>query len=119
MPTHDIGLGPNQWLKWVDTTDTQTLNIDNFVDYTQPLWQLLETECVAGCCGLDAFDFWADQVAQLPLSSNERADLKQRLARVISELKQASHQSLLSYRLNSGIDKGVFVQLLEHLGTHL
>ena len=119
MPLPDLSLGPDHWLTLAHVTysESDTLSIDDLVAYTQPLWQQLETECIAGCCGLDAFDFWPEQIAQV--SSLEREGLLQRLALVSSQLQQQPQQVLLSHTLNMLIQKDDFLRLLNHIQAHL
>jgi hypothetical protein len=119
MPLPDISLGPDRWLTLVHVpyVESETLPIDDLIAFTQPLWQRLETECVAECCSLDAFNFWPEQIAQLPL--HEREDFRQRLDTVSKKLRQQPHHVLSSYTLNLIINKDIFLQLLDHLKAHL
>lgn len=119
MPLPDISLGPDHWLTLTDITysGSEALDIDDLIAYTQPLWQHLETECIAGCCSLDAFNFWPEQIGKIPL--HEREGLVQRLASINSQLQQQPYQVLESNTLNLLIEKDIFLQLLNHLIAHL
>jgi len=39
------------------------VDIDPELKALEPMWRALETSCVAGCCGLDAFDFSPENIA--------------------------------------------------------
>ena len=81
------------------------------------LWPLicrLETHCVAGCCGMDAYDFTREGVATALLEL-DRAQLHAACMAAKEAVTAAASDVLTSATMNHFADKRVFLQLLEHL----
>ena len=63
----NISIGKDKWIKWVDFNRyvydqcipinyDQCFEIDYLLEPTFDFWNKLETECVAGCCGINAYN---------------------------------------------------------------
>jgi hypothetical protein len=61
---HDIDIGQDKWIIFgeLNGLQNQAINIDSLIQPLNDLWQSLETRCVSECCGIDAFDFWSENV---------------------------------------------------------
>lgn len=119
-PRYSIPIGPNRWIEFVDLTGryAQALDIDSLIQDLEPLWCALETHCVAGCCGLDAFDFYPENIANAG-SNIELESTCVELARLRSALKGSGAEVVVSRRLNSYVDIAVFDALIAHLESNL
>ncbi len=40
-------------------------NLDKFLENNREFWSALETECVAECCGIDAYDFSEEAIKEI------------------------------------------------------
>jgi hypothetical protein len=63
-PRNAIVIGPNEYIESVALTGNldHTTELDPHMQDLSEFWSLLETHCVAGCCGLDAFDLTKEAV---------------------------------------------------------
>lgn len=115
-PLNAIATGPDTWLQHVEPAVpyARAVAIDHVLTGLAPMWAALETLCVAGCCGLDAFDFSADGVAA-SLPGVDAARTCEALASVRVQLLALRGDAVSSSTLNMFCDKGEFVALLDHL----
>ena len=118
-PTKDISIANNQWIKWIEfdpTDDNAILEIDNLLKPTFNFWDGLETQCVAECCGIDAFAFWEEDI--LRSSKNfDQTQLVTDLRNVKTELAVSSKTIVSSSKLNNLLNKGVFIKIIDHILT--
>jgi hypothetical protein len=70
-----IKIGEGQWIKHIDLSPEYYRNaedIDQHFAKNENFWSQLESHCVAGCCGIDAFDLYPDEIkrdaSQFPAS---------------------------------------------------
>ncbi|PJJ17675.1 hypothetical protein CLU90_0855 [Janthinobacterium sp. 67] len=112
----DIQIGDDAWIEWIslDGRYEQAIDIDPLLGELWPLICLLETHCVADCCGMDAYDFTREAV-NTALLELDRAKLHAACAQAHSAVAAAASDVLLSNTMNHYADKRVFLQLLEHL----
>nr|WP_314605962.1 DUF6331 family protein [uncultured Janthinobacterium sp.] len=112
----DIQIGDDAWIEWIslDGRYEQAIDIDPLLGELWPLICLLETHCVADCCGMDAYDFTREAV-NTALLELDRAELHAACAQAHSAVAAAASDVLLSNTMNHYADKRVFLQLLEHL----
>lgn len=118
-PQNAIATGPDTWIDHVELTVPygQAVAIDDLLADLADLaamWAALETYCVAGCCGFDAFDFSADGVAA-SLSKVNAARTCEALATLRENLLALRANAVSSNRLNMFCDKNEFLELLGHL----
>ena len=113
---HDIQIGDDAWIEFIslDGRYEQAIDIDPLLGELWPLICLLETHCVADCCGMDAYDFTREAV-NTALLELDRAQLHGACAQAHSAVAAAASDVLLSNTMNHYADKRVFLQLLEHL----
>lgn len=112
-----ISIGENKWIKWVgfdSKKDNEIIEIDNILKPTIDFWDGLETQCVAECCGIDAFSFWEDDIEQ-SINNLDKTELINNLRDVKSELINTSKTIVSSSRLNNLLDKRVFIELIDHI----
>jgi len=112
----DISIGEGEWIKWrqIDATITKPYNIDPFLKGSATLWENLETECVAACCGIDAFALWPADITKA-CKDLDKAVLKDSFVQVINQLQQIEDKIVVSRKLNNLFDKQVFIHLIKHL----
>ncbi|VWD33205.1 DUF6331 family protein [Burkholderia lata] len=117
----DISIGPDRWITFGDLSggQAQAVAIDPSLAQVMPLIDALETDCVAACCGIDAFGFWPDEIAVAVATRDRDA-----LARLVDDLLsvQRSIDALpsdlvVSTRMNQYFRKAVVLELLAHIRT--
>ncbi|VWC57430.1 hypothetical protein BLA18112_00510 [Burkholderia lata] len=117
----DISIGPDRWIEFGDLSGghAQAAAIDPSLAEVMPLIDVLETNCVAECCGIDAFGFWPDEIAVAVATRDHDA-----LARLVDDLLsvQRSIDALpsdlvVSTRMNQYFRKAVVLELLAHIRT--
>lgn len=113
---YDIQIGDDTWIEFIDLDGRydQAVDIDGLLGELWPLICRLETHCVAGCCGIDAFDFTREGIATA-LVDLERAQLHAACAQARSAVAAAASDVFTSNTMNHMADKRVFLQLLGHL----
>lgn len=117
--TKDISIGKDKWIGWIDfdsTNDNDLFEIDDLLRPSFDFWDKLETQCVAGCCGIDAYSFWKEDI-KLAVDKMDKADLITNLLSTKTELESRSEAIVTSGKLNNLINKSVFIQLLDHIVT--
>jgi hypothetical protein len=112
----EISIGKDEWLPYFDLEGRyeSAVEIDFLVRDASDVWVGLETQCVAGCCGIEAFEFWPEDVRK----ASEHLDVAaaiQKLASLRSSIENLPAEVLRSRRLNSYFDKRQFLLLLDHL----
>lgn len=115
----DIRIGKNKWIKWVDfdsTRDHSLFDIDPLLKPTFGFWNQLETQCVAECCGIEAYTFEEDDI-RLAAEKIDKAELIPNLVDVKAKIEGITEHTLISEKLNQLIHKSVFIQLLNHIIT--
>lgn len=112
----DIQIGDDAWIEFIDLDGryTQASDIDALLGELWPLICRLETHCVAGCCGMDAYDFTREGVATALLEL-DRAHLHAACMAAKEAVTAAASDVLTSATMNHYADKRVFLQLIEHL----
>ncbi|NTZ83853.1 hypothetical protein FCJ61_12790 [Burkholderia metallica] len=115
----DIGIGPDRWIECADLTGDlhNAIEIDPHLAAVMPLIDALEIHCVAGCCGIDAFGLWPDEIA-VALDTWDPAAL----TRLVDDLLSVQHvidalpsDIVVSMRINQYFPKTVMLELLAHI----
>ncbi|VWB17701.1 hypothetical protein BLA6993_00665 [Burkholderia lata] len=118
---HDISIGPDRWIEFGDLSDghAQAAAIDPSLAEVMPLIEALETNCVAECCGIDAFGFWPDEI-EVAVATRDR----DALARLVDDLLSVQRsidalpsEIVVSTRMNHYFRKAVLLELLAHIRT--
>ena len=110
-----ISIGDNKWIKWGNfnpSNNSEIIEIDELLKPTYDFWTGLETQCVAECCGIDAFSFWEDDIKEA-ISGIDKTQLIIDLKNVKAQLIKTNMKIVSSYKLNNLMDKGVFIQLID------
>lgn len=120
VTSKNISIGKDTWIKWIefDPKFTKAKQIDSIIEPTKEFWTYLETECVAECCGLDAFSFWPEDIQ----SATHKAgipNLELSFSQIIKDIESFNDEVLMSFILNQLINRKVFLQLLEHIKTNI
>ncbi|MDY4313512.1 DUF6331 family protein [Pectobacterium actinidiae] len=115
-----ISIGDNDRIVLPDLTGRyqQAVNIDYLLEELLPLWAVIETECVAACCGFDAFDFSADTIYDAARKL-EPAEFSHSLHEAIEQITLLDVTVISSTYLNNLADKQAFITLLKHIRTSL
>ena len=113
---YDIQIAEDAWIEHIDLGEryAQAVGIDEHLEGLWPLICRLETHCVAGCCGIDAFDFTRAGVAAALLELDP-AQLHAACAQARGAVAAAASDVFMSNTLNHIADQRVFLQLIEHL----
>jgi hypothetical protein len=116
---NDISIGKNRWIAFGDLADGQARasEIDPNLAPVMPFIKSLETKCVAGCCGIDAFNLWPDEIkkAIAPLDRRAVEKLASDLSVVQSEVERLPCDTVLSTQMNQYFRKTVFLEVLTHI----
>ncbi|MFD2937501.1 DUF6331 family protein [Spirosoma flavum] len=78
------------------------------------LWNKLETNCIAGCCGIDAFAFWPEDIAII-VKELDKKELLEQLVQLKNRVLNSSQQIVYYHRFNSLFAKLSFLELLDYL----
>lgn len=115
---HDISIGEDQWIIFGDLKNGQNeaFNVDSLMEALIPMWKSLETQCVAECCGIDAYDLWEEDVLKNTENFNHQA-LIEELVKFRNEIASLEQEVLVSKVLNNFFTKETFIKVLEHLLT--
>lgn len=111
----DISIARGRWLRVRPVTADVGHEIDDVLEESMPIWDALETECVAGCCGIEAFCFWPEGLAQSRRALRE-VDVVQVLQRLRDVVAAGNDDDVLvSTRLNTLFVRASLVELLDVL----
>ena len=114
---NDISIGPDKWITFVDLSDRPragAVSIDQFVLPMEPFWSALETECVAGCCGIDAFSLWPEDIRTV-CRSQDRQAIESSLGSLREFVEKSSADTFVSSRMNNLFEKSVLRELIQHI----
>jgi hypothetical protein len=118
---NDISIGQAKWITFIDIADRpyeQAVSIDHLIAPMGSFWSALESNCVAGCCGIDAFSLWAEDIKSASLSQARQA-LSSALTSLRTFAEQSTADTFVSSRLNNLFDKQVLLQLIEHIQKYI
>jgi hypothetical protein len=116
--SYGIRIGEDKWISWIDYDASKEVNIDLKLVPLDDLWRQLETNCVAYCCRLDAFDFTP---ANIERAGEELADpsLSQKLTTLRNEIAASNDYLYDSTRFNCTFHRDVLIQLIDHVAAHI
>jgi hypothetical protein len=118
---NDISIGQDKWITFVDISDRpyeQAVSIDHLISSMESFWSALETYCVAGCCGIDAFSLWPEDIQAASRSQDEQA-IASALASLREFVEKSSADTFVSSRLNNLFDKKVLLELIQHIQSYV
>ena len=113
---NDIHIGETQRIHWVefDTAGNDFVDVDYIIAKHPDFWALLEINCVSGCCGLDAFSFYPADIADAS-THVDKESLKEDLVKLKLDLIKSDKDIISSSTINNLVNKGVFIELLDHI----
>jgi hypothetical protein len=109
-----IRIGDDKWILWVDYDPTKEMSGDLLLAPLRDLWNQLETNCVADCCGLDAFDFTPENIQRASAKLADPA-LSQKLATLRQQLAESKEIAYDNTRWNCSLHRDVLIQLVDHI----
>jgi hypothetical protein len=113
--TDDISIGENKSIKWIEIApDAKDTNFDEQLSKTKPFWKYLETQCLSGCCGIDAFTFWPEDIRIAKEKCND-PQLIEKLTELKLDIQHIETDVISSIFLNNLFHKNVFIQLMDHI----
>jgi Family of unknown function (DUF6331) len=112
----EISIGEGKWIPFFDLEGRyqSAVAIDATLRPLARMWDALETQCVAGCCGIEAFDFWPTNIAKAAKILDATL-LLSGLTSIRDEIEKLEADVFESRRLNSYFDKRQLLMLLDHL----
>ncbi|MGK5080819.1 DUF6331 family protein [Janthinobacterium sp. HLX7-2] len=113
---YDIQIADDEWIEYVniDGRYADAIDLDGHLTGLWPLIDRLETHCVAGCCGFDAYDFTREGInAALP--GLDHGQLQAACDQAKSGIATAGSDVFMSTRMNNYAHKAMLLRLLEHL----
>ena len=116
-PHIDLGNGQIIALGELNADFKQALPLDTIAPDLLPLWTALETVCVAGCYGADAFDFSPEQlsIARRALGVDAVSRIQLQLQSLNTLLAQSGPDVMVSHRMNQYLSRSALQQLLRHI----
>ncbi len=117
VESKDISIGEQKYIKWVDL-DLKSNVFEVDLKTTEHFWKYLEIECVAECCGIDAFSFWREDIEKAKINLDDK-NIKQELIDLKYKIKSINEKVISCSYLNNLFDKNVFIELLDHIIINL
>jgi hypothetical protein len=102
----DEGLGP--------FSSDATFKYSNVRDPLGEFWNKTETICVAGCCGIDAFDIGPEQIVDA-VKDLDIKTLFSQLERVKEQVVASDAQIISYHRLNYNFARVSFLEIINYL----
>jgi hypothetical protein len=119
--SNDISIGKDAWIEFVaiaDRPSEQAVSIDHLIAPMESFWSALETNCIAGCCGIRAFSLWPDTITTASRSQDSQI-LVRDLVALRHYIEQSGADMFVSERLNTYFDKRVILQIIDHIQNHV
>ena len=113
---NDISIGENAWIEFIELDDQQkiAIELDEILKPIEPFLNLLETECVAACCGIDAYALWPEDIAVAKTQSCI-SDLSRVIGTVREQIGGTDGASFVSHRMNNFFHRKTLLQLVDHI----
>jgi hypothetical protein len=113
---NDIPIGESRWIEFIELEGRygEAISIDSLLVDIFPLLDVLEKNCVAECCGFNAFDFYPETICSVVFGMDDDV-LINALGRAIVDVGRVETSVVVSSRMNNFADKRVFVALLRHI----
>jgi hypothetical protein len=117
---NDISIGKDQWILWleIDGTQLSAADVDSLVAPMSDFWTKLETECVAECCGIDAFALWPEDIQRAAAELGDSMLLK-KLETLQNRVLQGDETTFVSNRLNNFFHRDVLLKLIDHIKANV
>lgn len=117
---NDISIGKDKWITFVELDGRQSsaIELDEILEPIAPFLDSLETECVAGCCGIDAYALWPEDIADAANKST-LCDLSRLIAVARQRIVETDADSFVSHRMNNYFDRQTLLQLIDHIAQYV
>lgn len=118
--SNDISIGEDRWIRFIDVANRQdgAVDLDALIKDVWPFLRLLETNCVAECCGIDAFDFWPETIQGFAKQLSDPT-LRGRLLAACDRIANVRGEVFVSANFNNYFDKRVLLALFEHVSENV
>jgi hypothetical protein len=113
---NDISIGNDKWITFIELDGRQSsaIALDEILKPIEPFLKLLETECVAACCGIDAYALWPEDIAGAARRS-EIPNLSKMIDAARQRIVETGGDSFVSHRMNNYFDRQTLLQLIDHM----
>ncbi len=92
------------------------LEIDDLLEPCSIFFEQLETECVSGCCGVDAFDFSETAIANVVKTDLQiRYSTMNALKSLKEIIKKSDKAGFISKKLAFDASKNTWLNLIDHI----
>jgi len=118
MISIDLGNDKTLVLTPIKINSQSIFSIDSSLEKLKHLLTQLESNCVAECCGIDAFNFTTTHLKEIKPHLNLE-DIKLNIQVVEAELNQINAEIFISDRLNYSLHRKDFFKLLNHVKMQL
>ncbi len=117
---NDISVGPDRWITFIDLEERQSaaIEIDEILKPVFPFLELLENDCVAECCGIDAYTLWPDDIVEA-CRQFDPLELLQKIEQIRKRVSDTDGDVVVSHKINNYFDKGVFLRLIDHITSSI
>ena len=117
---NDISIGQDHWITFidVDVSGEAPTDIDHLIVPMWPFWKALETECVAECCGIDAFNLWPDGIRRATCEVGD-PELMSKIIVLRAFVAGSGAESFISSRLNNLFPRNVLLEVLDHVAENV
>ena len=115
----DISIGKDQWIRFIDVVgrEARAASVDHLIAPLESFWSALETNCIAECCGIDAFSFWPEDVRRAASTVDAKL-LADGLTSLRRFVEGSEPDIFVSQRLNNYFDRQVLLQAIDHMHAH-
>ena len=112
----DISIGKDKWITFVELADDQppAIELDEILKPVEPFFDLIETECVAACCGIDAYALWPNDIATAAKRLGI-VQLRQCFHDIQSQIADANGDTFVSNRMNNFFHRVTLLELVNHI----
>ncbi len=113
---NDISIGKDAWITFADLDQSQTesIDMDEILTPVEPFFTMLESHCVAECCGIDAYALWPSDIA-LAAKRMDIQELRSNFREVYLRLAATEGVNFVSRRMNNHFHRTTLVKLLDHI----
>ena len=113
---YDIPITDHQFIAWLvfDASKDSVRDISELMQPLNPLFDLLEVNCLRACCGIDAFSFLPVDL-KFAIGQLNGIDLDKTINRVIKYCDELEEKVILVKQLNQLCHRDTFVNLLNHI----
>lgn len=118
--SNDIRIGEDRWIPFVELNDEfdNAIELDPILSPIAAFLDQLEIHCVAGCCGIDAYGLWPEEIAAAARNTDIK-DLARAVDDVLADLNEVPGNAFVSRRMNNYFHRQTLIPLIEHIARHV